>query len=104
MHEQGIIKLSSSPRASPIVLVGKKDGSTQFGVDYHKLNHVTYKDSYPLPHIDNTTEILSGAKWVSTLDLKSGYWQVPLDDPAKRKQASQLEVDCGNSRSAIWHL
>jgi len=87
MHGQGVIEPSASPWASPIVLVGKKDGNTWFCVDYRKLNHVTHKDSYPLPRIDDTIETLSGAKLFSTLDLKSGYWQVPLDDTAKEKTA-----------------
>jgi len=56
-------------------------------MDYRKLNLVTHKDSYRLPRIDDTIETLSGAKLFSTLDLKSGYWQVPLDDTAKEKTA-----------------
>ena len=87
MREQDVIEPSASPWSSPIVLVNKKDGSTRFCVDYRKLNNITHKDSYPLPRIDDTIEALSGAKFFSTLDLKSGYWQVPLDDSAKEKTA-----------------
>ncbi|GFW79796.1 hypothetical protein TNCV_2590161 [Trichonephila clavipes] len=86
MQKNDIIEPSSSPWASPIVLVRKKDGSTRFCVDYRKLNDVTKKDSYPLPRIDDTLDTLSGHKWFSTLDLKSGYWQVEIHPEDREKQ------------------
>ena len=85
--KHGIIEESSSPWASPIVLVQKKDGSFRFCVDYRKLNSVTKKDSYPLPRIDNSLETLADSKWFSTLDLRSGYWQVGVDPHDKEKTA-----------------
>ncbi|GFX56117.1 hypothetical protein TNCV_3062031 [Trichonephila clavipes] len=87
MQENDIIEPSSGPWASPIVLVRKKDGSTRFCVDYRKLNDVTEKDSYPLPRIDDTLDTLSGHKWFSTLDLKSGYWQVEIHPKDREKTA-----------------
>ncbi|GBN83301.1 Retrovirus-related Pol polyprotein from transposon 297, partial [Araneus ventricosus] len=87
MVDNGIIEESSGPWASPIVLVKKKDGSTRFCVDYRKLNEITIKDSYPLPRIDDTLDALNGSQWFSTLDLKSGYWQVEIQPEDKEKTA-----------------
>jgi len=83
MLEQGLIETSTSPWASPIVLVRKKDGNWRFCVDYRKLNDVTRKDSYPLPRIEDTLDRLAGMQWFSTLDLKSGYWQVEMEPKDK---------------------
>ena len=82
-----VIQQSSSPWASPIVLVQKKDGSTRFCVDYRKLNSVTRKDAYPLPRIDDTLDTLHGSRWFSTLDLASGYWQVELTKEDQHRTA-----------------
>ncbi|GBM92433.1 Retrovirus-related Pol polyprotein from transposon 297 [Araneus ventricosus] len=87
MVDNVIIEESSGPWASPIVLVKKKDGSTRFCVDYRKLNEITIKDSYPLPRIDDTLGALNGRQWFSTLDLKSGYWQVEIQPEDKEKTA-----------------
>ncbi|GBM73773.1 Retrovirus-related Pol polyprotein from transposon 297 [Araneus ventricosus] len=87
MVDNGIIEESSGPWASPIVLVKKKDGSTRFCVDYRKLNEITKKDSYPLPRIDDTLDALNGSQWFTTLDLKSGYWQVEIRPEDREKTA-----------------
>ena len=78
---------STSPWASPIVLVRKQDGSTRFCIDYRKLNDVTRKDAYRLPRIDATLDTLHGSQWFSTLDLLSGYWQVEVDEADRQKTA-----------------
>ena len=82
-----IIRPSVSPWSSPIVLVTKPDGSARFCIDYRKVNSVTKKDAYPLPGIDDTLNALCGAKYFTTLDLQSGYWQVALEDKSKELTA-----------------
>ena len=48
---------------------------------------MTHKDAYPLPHIDDTLQTLSGSKWFSTIDLLSGYWQVDIAENDREKTA-----------------
>lgn len=90
MKEKGVIEESQSPWVSPVLLVKKKDGSIRFCVDYRKLNDVTVKDSFPLPKIDDLLDRLAGYSWYSTLDLKSGYWQVKVDPADRPKTAFSI--------------
>ena len=83
--KKDVIKLSSSPWASPVVSVKKKDVTYRFCVDYRKLKSVTKKDSFPLPRIDDTLDALAGARCLSTLDLASSYWKVGLTGDAEEK-------------------
>ena len=83
MIEVGAIRKLSSPWASAVVLVRKKDGSLRFCIDLRKLNARTIKDAYSLPHIDETLDCLGGATIFTSLDLKSGYWQVEMEEESK---------------------
>ena len=91
MGEVGVIRRSFSPWASAVVLVRKKDGGLKFYIDLCKLNNRTVKDGYSLPRIEDTLDCLHGVVWFSTLDLKSGYWQVELEGETKPLTAFTMD-------------
>ena len=82
-----VIRPSNSPWASLVILVRKKDGSLRFCIDFRQHNEATVKDAHPLPRIDDLLDALHGARWFSTLDLKSGDWQVSITERDKAKTA-----------------
>eukprot|EP00253_Pinus_taeda_P010106 PITA_10106 len=77
--QKGHIRPSSSPCGSPIVLVQKKDGTWRLCIDYRALNKIIVRNRYPIPQIDDLLDQLKGAKYLSKIDLKSGYHQVPIE-------------------------
>ena len=79
----GAIKRSKSPWASVVVLARKKDGSLRFFIELRKLNAYTVEDAYSLPRIDETLDCFNGSEILTSLNLKSGYWQVELDEASK---------------------
>lgn len=87
MEKQGLVEPSTSPWSAPIVLAKKKDGSPRLCIDYRRLNDVTESDAYPMPDLNKLIRQMRGAKVFSVLDLKSGYWQVPLNQNARKYSA-----------------
>lgn len=81
----GIIKESRSPYASPIVIVRKKKSSIRMCIDYRLLNSRTIPDHYTTPCMDDALDSLSGSKWFSVLDLRSGYYQIPMAEEDREK-------------------
>ena len=87
MTVAGVIEPSQSEWSSPIVVVKKKDRNIQLFIDYHRLNSTTPFDAYPMPRTDELIDRLGGAKYITTLDLAKGYWQVPMKEEDKAKTA-----------------
>lgn len=83
MLQKGVIEPSNSSWSSPVLLVPKKDGSKRFVVDFRKVNNVSKKDAYPIPFIASILDKLRAGKYVSTLDLEKGYWQVELEERSR---------------------
>ena len=81
------IRPSQSPWCNAVVLVRKKDGTLRFCIDFRQLNACTKKDSYSLPKCPNTVESLVGACYFSTMDLKSGFWQVKVSEESRQYTA-----------------
>ena len=87
MLEAKVIERSQSPWSFPLVVVKKKDGSDRMCVDFRTVNKIVRPVSFPLPLIDDILSLLGDAKYFTALDLKSGYWQVQLEEDSKEKTA-----------------
>jgi hypothetical protein len=88
MLKQGVIEPCTSPWAANVVLVRKKLGGIRCAIDYRKLNSISSHDSYSLPRIQSCLDALQGNSWYSTVDLRSGFWQVRQDPLTLTKQHS----------------
>lgn len=87
MVKLDVIERSFSPWSSPVVSVRKPNGKLRLCLDSRMLNSKTVKDSYPLPYITRILSQLSETKYISTLDLKDAFWQIPLEESSKEKTA-----------------
>ena len=87
MLEKGIIQESISPWSQPLVIVTKKDGSPRFFIDFRKLNSIAKKQIFPMPRTDEVLDSLGDAFYFTTLDLASGYWQIPMNPDDMEKTA-----------------
>ncbi|KAH8234538.1 hypothetical protein KR032_009137 [Drosophila birchii] len=76
--QEGRLEPSKSPHSVPIVITGKNNGDVRMCVDYPQLNKNSVMDAYPLPRIHQFLKRLRNAKYISTLDFKNGYWQIPM--------------------------
>lgn len=83
MLRDDIIEPSSSPWSSPVVLIKKPSGKYRFCIDFRRVNEASVKDAYPLPFISGVLNKLREANYITTLDLKNGYWQIPLQQDSR---------------------
>ena len=79
MLAEGVIRPSNSPYASNVVLAMKKTADWRFCINYRPLNKVTISDKYPLPRIADLVRSVRGSRFFAALDLKAGYWQIPME-------------------------
>jgi hypothetical protein len=80
MLKQNIIEPCSSPLSSPVVLIKKADGTFRFCIDYRKVASLTKKHVFLIPRIDETLEALADTKVSTTLDMRSSYWQIEVEE------------------------
>lgn len=87
MLKLGVVEPSESSWNSPVLLVKKSSGEFRFCFDGRELNKITKPDSYPLPRVDRIMNYAGGAKFISTIDLRKAFWQIPLDPDSREKTA-----------------
>ena len=85
--DDGRLQPSESPWGTNVIFAKKKDGTLRFCVDYRGLNDLTVRNSYPLPHMDDLFDRLQGAQYFSKIDLRTGFYQIPLAEEDRAKTA-----------------
>lgn len=84
--DNDIIRSSNSPHAASVLLVKKSNGESRMCIDYRALNEVTVKKNYVMPIVEEQLSRLAGNKYFTTLDMTSGYYQVPMNEESKSIQ------------------
>jgi hypothetical protein len=84
---KGFIQPSNSPWGGPVLFAPKEDGGLRFCIDYRGLNKQIKENAYPLPRADDLIDQLQGAEYFSEIDLRSGYWQIPISSDDVQKTA-----------------
>jgi hypothetical protein len=87
LSKEGATEPSMSAWSSPIVMLKKPNGESRMCLDFRKVNAVTKKNSYLLPYVEDILRKLRSTKFISTIDLKNCYWQVPLEPSSREKTA-----------------
>lgn len=87
MLDLKVIEKSNSGWSSPVVMIPKPDGTYRFCVDYRKLNQVTEKCAYPLPYMSSILDKLGQARYLSSLDIASAYWQIKMESSSRQYTA-----------------
>ena len=87
MLDMGGIQPSKSAWCNAVVLVWKIDEGLRFCINFQRLNAQTQKNTFPLPQIHNAIDALSGSKYYTTVDLLSGFWQIPMEESSKQYTA-----------------
>lgn len=85
--KNGIIRESNSAYASPILLIDKPSGEKRMCIDYRSLNKITVKEKYPMPLVEDLIDKLRGCKCYTSIDLKSGYYQINVNENSIAKTA-----------------
>ena len=85
--DNDFIRVSNSPAAAPVIFVKKPGGGLRFCVDYRRLNEISWKDSYPIPRIDETLRTIAAAKYISKVDVISAFHRIRVKDGDEWKTA-----------------
>lgn len=113
MLKAGIIRGSTSPYASPAMLVKKKDGSWRMVIDYRRSNNQTKKVNFPIPLIDDILDAVGRRNIYSTIDLAWGYFQKPMAPGSEEKaefitrdrhDESIIMQNADGYREWTWHF